>query len=75
MSPRGDPRTNVHQFIKNPEDLLCINAPHHAKFRRARPNNVGLREKHYRFVYTLQYFGTPKDPLGHKFTRLGPGVQ
>jgi len=27
-----------------------------------RPNDVG--EKHYKFFYTLQYFGAKSDPLG-----------
>jgi len=39
--------------------------PNAAKFHRIRLNNVGLiREKHYKFFYTLHYFGARGDLTG-----------
>jgi len=55
------------------DDLLHTNALHHAKFHRARSNNV--REKRYNFFYILQYFGAPEGPPGPNFTSLGPDIQ
>jgi len=53
-------RKSGPKFTKLPYDLLRANAPHCAKFPRARPNDV--RKKRYNFFYTLQYFGAPRDP-------------
>jgi len=54
------------------DDLLCTDAPYHAKLHRTRSN--GVREKLHKYFYTLQHFGAPRGRPVAKFTNLGDDV-
>jgi len=67
MVPR-DPWT---KFTKIGVDLLSTNAPHHAQFYRALPNDV--REKRYNFLRPSLLW-RPRGIPWPKFTNLGGDV-
>ena len=55
MSKMFAPQKNGPKFIKIPQDLQIINAPHCAKFHQAQPNDVP--EKCYKiFLHPSVYW-------------------